>query len=532
MSKKNESVNELYNSRKSGAAPLIWLLTIAFLIICAGVAYMGIPMLMEANAMPLPFMPAFRETLPPEMPAAPSSTPMPVSTPTFTQQPTATATPTGTDTPTPTTEPADTPVPAATAVPQLIATPTPVPTDSPVPLATEVPQLILTPTPVVSADPTPTETPVPQLISTPEATLIPEATDTPQATAMEAADTPMPTESPVSTQAPVESQESVSNGLAILSLLPDIVEKTNPAVVGVINYQMVTGAEDPVAYASGSGFIVSEAGYVLTNAHVISGATKLEVLFSDGSTVSAALVGKDVPTDIAVLKIEKEGLTVLPIGDSDAVRPGEFVLAIGNPLDSYQLYGTVTYGIISGVARQINIDGYVNMYMQTDAAINLGNSGGPLINLKGEVIAMNTAKSVSAGTDDNGTTIAAEGIGFALPIKNVVEIANQLILNGSVARPGVGLKVYTFTEEMARLGQLVPGVYVESVTASSPAELAGMQAGDVIVKLNGQALTDSDVLVSYCRSCTPGDTLNLTVYRGGEYLDITIEIGNINSFSK
>ena len=519
MSKKNESVNELYNSRKSGAAPLIWLLTIAFLIICAGVAYMGIPMLMEANATP-------------EMPAAPSSTPMPVSTPTFTQQPTATATPTGTDTPTPTTEPADTPVPAATAVPQLIATPTPVPTDSPVPLATEVPQLILTPTPVVSADPTPTETPVPQLISTPEATLIPEATDTPQATAMEAADTPMPTESPVSTQAPVESQESVSNGLAILSLLPDIVEKTNPAVVGVINYQMVTGAEDPVAYASGSGFIVSEAGYVLTNAHVISGATKLEVLFSDGSTVSAALVGKDVPTDIAVLKIEKEGLTVLPIGDSDAVRPGEFVLAIGNPLDSYQLYGTVTYGIISGVARQINIDGYVNMYMQTDAAINLGNSGGPLINLKGEVIAMNTAKSVSAGTDDNGTTIAAEGIGFALPIKNVVEIANQLILNGSVARPGVGLKVYTFTEEMARLGQLVPGVYVESVTASSPAELAGMQAGDVIVKLNGQALTDSDVLVSYCRSCTPGDTLNLTVYRGGEYLDITIEIGNINSFSK
>lgn len=114
----------------------------------------------------------------------------------------------------------------------------------------------------------------------------------------------------------------------------------------------------------------------------------------------------------------------------------------------------------------------------------------------------------------------------------MVEIANQLILNGSVARPGVGLKVYTFTEEMARLGQLVPGVYVESVTASSPAELAGMQAGDVIVKLNGQALTDSDVLVSYCRSCTPGDTLNLTVYRGGEYLDITIEIGNINSFSK
>lgn len=532
MSRKNESVNELYNSRKSGAAPLIWLLTIAFLIICAGVTYMGIPMLMEANAMPLPFIPAFRETLPPEMPATPSSTPMPVSSPTFTQQPTAMATPDETDTPTSTAEPADTPVPTVTVVPQLIATPTPVPTDSPVPLATEVPQLILTPTPAAAADPTPTETPVSQLISTPEATLIPKAMNTPQATAMDAADTPMPTEYPVSTQAPVESQESVANGLEMLSLLPDIVEKTNPAVVGVINYQMVTGAEDPVAYASGSGFIVSETGYVLTNAHVISGATKLEVLFSDGSTVSATLVGKDVPTDIAVLKIEKEGLTVLPIGDSDAVRPGEFVLAIGNPLDSYQLYGTVTYGIISGVSRQINIDGYVNTYMQTDAAINLGNSGGPLINLKGEVIAMNTAKSVSAGTDDNGATIAAEGIGFALPIKNVVEIANQLILNGSVARPGVGLKVYTFTEEMARLGQLVPGVYVESVTASSPAELAGMQAGDVIVKLNGQTLTDSDVLVSYCRSCTLGDTLNLKVYRGGEYLDIAIEIGNINSFSK
>lgn len=314
-----------------------------------------------------------------------------------------------------------------------------------------------------------------------------------------------------------------------LTSIPDVVDAVSPGVVGILNYQNKIGKSEPVLAGSGSGFIYTENGYVITNQHVIEGAAALKISLSNGETYDAALIGSDVQTDVAVLKIEATGLNALPIGDSAKARVGEFVLAIGDPISADELSGSVTFGIVSALSREINIEGFVNEYLQTDAAVNPGNSGGPLINMRGEVIGVTSAKYTSAGVDEYGQNISSEGIGFALPINNVMEIAQSIIKEGSKVRPGIGVTIVTYLEPTETVK--TPGVYIYSLTEGGPAEAAGVKVGDRLVALNGKELTQ-DEFVEAIRATNVGDQIVLTVERNGSTQDITVVVGDMNQMHK
>ena len=369
----------------------------------------------------------------------------------------------------------------------------------------------------------PTEAPAAAPTAEPEAT--PTAEPIPEST-------PLPTAEPGATEDLPDLELNIQgqDEMQMFASIPDVVEAASASVVGIIQYQPNARTGRLEEYGSGSGFIVSENGYVLTNAHVVSGAAAVDVLFSDGEKKAAQIVGADVTMDVAVLKVEGEGYPALPIGDSNALRVGEYVIAIGNPLSTYQLYGTVTFGVISGTAREINIDGFVNTYLQTDAAINFGNSGGPLINMAGQVVGMNAAKSITAGYDSNGNTVSAEGIGFALPINNVIEIANVILREGGMVRPGIGVTIRAVDEETAELNQVPAGCRIEDVTAGAPADQAGLKVGDIVTEVDGFVVLENDDMVEYVRSKAVGDVVEFTVYREGEYLTIPVAIGDMNKF--
>ena len=344
-------------------------------------------------------------------------------------------------------------------------------------------------------------------------------------------DTETPAPGKVNELPQIELNVQENEQMKLFSSIPDVVEAASASVVGIIQYQPNARTGKLEEYASGSGFFVSENGYILTNAHVVSGAAAVDVLLSDGEKLSALVIGADVTTDIAVIKVEGNSYPALPIGDSSALRVGEYVIAIGNPLSAYELYGTVTFGIISATAREINIDGFVNTYLQTDAAINFGNSGGPLINMSGQVIGMNTAKSITAGYDSRGNTISAEGIGFALPIQNVIEVANIILQEGEMVRPGIGVQIRTIDEETAAENNVPAGCRIEDLTAGAPAEQAGLKIGDIITKADDVIVYVNDDIVNYVRSLKVGDKIEFTVYREGEYITVTVVIGDMNKFS-
>lgn len=312
--------------------------------------------------------------------------------------------------------------------------------------------------------------------------------------------------------------------------IPDVVDAVSPGVVGVLNYQgLKSGKGEPVLAGSGSGFVYTSNGYIITNQHVIEGAAKLTVTMHGGEVYDAVVVGSDIMTDVAVLKIDATDLPALPIGDSSAARVGEFVLAIGDPISADELSGSVTFGIVSALQREINIDGFVNEYLQTDAAVNPGNSGGPLINMRGEVIGVTSAKYTSAGYDEYGETISSEGIGFALPINNVMQIVESLIKNGSTVRPGIGVTIVTYTEASTTVS--VPGVYVYGVTEGGPAYQAGIKVGDRLVALDGEEL-DQDAFVAAIRAKNVGDQITMTVERDGKKLELTVTVGDMNQIHK
>ena len=314
-----------------------------------------------------------------------------------------------------------------------------------------------------------------------------------------------------------------------LTSIPDVVDAVSPGVVGILNYQNKTGKADPVLAGSGSGFVYTENGLIITNQHVVEGAAALKVSLASGETFDAVLIGSDVQTDVAVLKVEADGLNALPIGDSATARVGEFVLAIGDPISADELSGSVTFGIVSALSREINIEGFVNEYLQTDAAVNPGNSGGPLINMRGEVIGVTSAKYTSAGIDEYGQNISSEGIGFALPINNVIEIAQSIITDGSKVRPGIGVTIVTYLEPTANIK--TPGVYIYGVTEGGPAEAAGIQVNDRLVALDGKELTQ-DEFVLVIRSKNVGDEVVLTIERNGEMQEITVVVGDMNQMRK
>ena len=312
--------------------------------------------------------------------------------------------------------------------------------------------------------------------------------------------------------------------------IPDIFDAVSPGVVGVLNYVQAENSKGKMVdelYGSGTGFVVSSEGYILTNAHVVEGASKVTVkVYGEDVERDATLIGSDTETDIAVLKVEGAQLQPLKLGDSDAVRVGEYVLAIGNPLSTDELANTITFGIISATKREVTIDNYTNSYLQTDAAINFGNSGGPLINMNGEVVGINSAKTITAGYDAMGNAVSAEGIGFALPINQVQKIMEVLITKGYIERPGIGVTVSTIDEAMAEELGVPVGALVESVVKDRPADQAGVLAGDIITEANGEAITNQQQLVNIVLGCMIGDELKLKVYRDGSYMDLTIVIGN------
>ena len=314
--------------------------------------------------------------------------------------------------------------------------------------------------------------------------------------------------------------------------------KILPSIVGIeVSYTATSNSifgfgtpQTSTATATGSGIIISEDGYILTNNHVvdtsssnsysyydISDATSVKVklnsaTYGNDATFDAKIVGKDSQTDLAVLKIDKTGLTAAEFGDSDQAVVGEFVMAVGSPLG---LDTTVTQGIVSAVNREVESDGTKYTCIQTDAAINSGNSGGALVNSEGKVIGINTLKLSGSGV---------EGIGFAIPINSTLDITDQLINHNKVLRPYIGISGINLDESTAKKYNLTVGVYVKTVQNFSPAEKAGLQSGDVIVKADDKDITTMDELNDIKNSHKIGDTMKLKINRNGEEKEVTLTL--------
>lgn len=310
--------------------------------------------------------------------------------------------------------------------------------------------------------------------------------------------------------------------------MPDMIDYVSEGVVGIINYGYSSKYDRELEYGSGSGFVISSEGYILTNAHVVEDATKLGVMFVDGEEVEAQLVGYDKSFDIAVLKVERANLMPLKLGESEKVRVGEFVIAIGDPTGR-ELSGTTTFGIVSATARSMNIDGITNVYIQTDAAVNPGNSGGPLINMNGEVIGVVSAKTVTASYDDYGNAISAEGLGFALPIDQAMKVASELITNGRVLRPGIGVSVATWSEMYATAYGTPEGILVASVIKDGPGHKAGLKPNDIITEVDGQSNITQDEFVSIIKGMLVGDALEIKYWRSGEVFTTILVLDDLNS---
>lgn len=269
--------------------------------------------------------------------------------------------------------------------------------------------------------------------------------------------------------------------------------------------------------ASGSGFIISDDGYILTNFHVIEDSDRISVSMYNGDSYEAALIGYDESNDIAVLKIEAEGLAPVILGNSDALNVGDSVVAIGNPLG--ELTFTLTAGAISAKDREVTLSRNMTMnLLQTDCAINSGNSGGALFNLYGEVIGVTNAKY---STSSNSASI--DNIGFAIPINSIINIVKSIIENGYISRPYIGIQVMDVSAETQQYG--VPaGAAIQALTEDGPAAQAGLEKGDVIIEVNGNEMTSSE-LVAYIGAASVGDQLLMRIYRQGDFLEITVPVG-------
>lgn len=301
-----------------------------------------------------------------------------------------------------------------------------------------------------------------------------------------------------------------------------IAQKVMPSVVGVKTYGTYNywGRQiDNQELGSGSGIIYSEDGYVITNYHVIENATSVTVTLSDGVEYDARIVGADSSSDLAVLKVEAKNLPAATLGDSDDLQIGELVVAIGNPL-GYE--NTVTDGIVSGLNRQLTNYTDAMTLIQTNAAINSGNSGGALVNSKGEVIGINSAKLVASN---------AEGMGFALSINEVKPIVEELISKGHVSRPYMGVTInsqYQVDESTAEKYEIPMGIQIADVMKGGPAERAGLRAGDIIYKVNDTLIQSFDDLSDIIDNCKVGDTLRVLADRNGQKItaNVTLAEGN------
>ena len=319
---------------------------------------------------------------------------------------------------------------------------------------------------------------------------------------------------------------TISSGIQNEStILPAPVEGLTPAQVYERNVLAVVAVSNQATVnyygqisetaSSGTGFIISEDGYIVTNYHVVEGATKLTVITYDNKEHVAQLIGYDSTNELALLKIEGQNLPYVTMGSSDQMVVGDQVVAIGNPLG--ELTSTLTVGYISAKDRIVNTEGIAINMLQTDAAINSGNSGGPLFNMKGEVIGITTAKA--SGTSNSGATI--EGIGFAVPIDDVIGMVEDLMEYGYVTGAYIGVEVRD-VDENAQLYGLPAGAYVNAVVSGAAAERAGLRAQDIIIKLGDYDVSSVNELTRVLRKFNSGDTTTVTVYRSGTILELTI----------
>lgn len=302
----------------------------------------------------------------------------------------------------------------------------------------------------------------------------------------------------------------------------EVAEKASESVVEITTETVVNDSfmQQYVSKGAGSGVIISEDGYIITNHHVIEDANTVNVTLKNGKTYKAKLIGKDKVTDIALIKIEEKGLTPAVFGNSDNLKVGETVVAIGNPLG--ELGGTVTNGIISALNRDITIDGQTMNLLQTNAAINPGNSGGGLFNANAELVAVVNAKS-------GGENI--EGLGFAIPINDVVNILDDLMDHGYVTgRPQMGISVKDISTKDEMFSYRVDrlGAYVVDVQSGSAAEKAGLEIGDCITKIDDTDITSSADITSTILKHKVGDTIKITVYRDGETMKVSLTLEEEN----
>lgn len=293
--------------------------------------------------------------------------------------------------------------------------------------------------------------------------------------------------------------------------------KVGPSVVGIVSKQSVStwfGVSEQEG--NGSGIIVSSDGYIVTNSHVIEGANSFKVVLASSEEYDAKIVGQDVKTDLAVLKIEATGLPAAELGKSSELQVGELAVAIGNPL-GLEFQGSVTAGVISALNRTMNVDGRQYTLLQTDAAINPGNSGGPLVNKFGQVIGINTVKISSSDT---------EGMGFSIPIDVAAPIVEELIQKGYVSgRPQVGINLTEISPNMSRYYNMPAGVYVIFVSPGSGAEKAGIAINDRIISADGKSVMTVDELNDIKDTHKVGETMELGIVRGGQTITVKVILG-------
>jgi len=321
------------------------------------------------------------------------------------------------------------------------------------------------------------------------------------------------------------NQTLVLNNTNVETAVTQSVQRVGPAVVTVVGtipgqqtFFGLTGDQT----VSGSGVFITDQGYILTNNHVVEGTKQVTIVLSDGTEEQATIVGTDPYSDIAVLKTDGKVPAVATLGNSDALDPGESVIAIGSPLGNFK--NTVTVGVVSATGRSIDTgNGYqIEDLIQTDAAINHGNSGGPLVDLAGEVIGINTLIVRNTNSGD-----VAEGLGFAIPVNTAQVIAQQLIQKGYFARPYIGINYQPIDPNIAARYNLPAqwGVYVTEVTNGGPASNAGLQQGDIITKVGDVALDETHTYVNTLFTFKPGDQITLNVMRNGKDTQVQITLG-------
>ena len=321
------------------------------------------------------------------------------------------------------------------------------------------------------------------------------------------------------------SQTLVLNNTDVETAITQSVQRVGPAVVtvvGTIPGQDTFFGPTGDQTVSGSGFFISDSGYILTNNHVVDGTKEVKIVLSDGTEQKATIVGTDQYSDIAVLKTDGNVPAVATLGNSDQLNPGESVIAIGSPLGNFK--NTVTVGVVSATGRSIDTgNGYqIEDLIQTDAAINHGNSGGPLVDLAGEVIGINTLVVRNTNSGD-----VAEGLGFAIPVNTAQAIAQQIIQQGYFSRPYMGINFQPITPDIAARYNLPAqwGVYIMKVSADSPANTAGLKEGDIITKVGDVTLDETHSYVNTLFTFKPGDQITLTVLRDGKEVPIQITLG-------